>query len=40
MEVLFGDFQPNELYNLIENKDPLGQNNDTEDQITQKMGRI
>ena len=37
MEVSFGDFQPNELYNLIENKDPLGLNNDTEGQKTQQI---
>ena len=37
MEVLFGDFQPNEIYNLIENKDPLGLNNDTEGRKTQQI---
>ena len=37
MEVSFGDFQPNEIYDLIENKDPLGLNNDTEGHITQKI---
>ena len=37
MEVSFGDFQPNEIYNLIENKDPLGLNNDTEGHKTQQI---
>ena len=36
-EVSFGDFQPNEIYNLIENKDPLGLNSDTEGHKTQQM---
>ena len=28
MAVSFGDFKPDEIYNLIQNKDPLGLNND------------
>ena len=30
MAVSFGDFKPHEIYNLIENKDPLGLNKDIE----------
>ena len=34
MVVSFGDFKPDEIYNLIENKDPLGLNNDIQDHLT------
>ena len=37
MAVLFGDFKPNEIYNLIENKDPLGLNSDIEGHKTQQI---
>ena len=32
--VTFGDFKPNELYQLINNKDPLGLNQDIESYFT------
>ena len=34
MAVSFGDFKPDEIYNLIENKDPLGLNNDIQGHLT------
>ena len=34
MVVSFGDFRPNELSQLIENKDPLGLNMDSESYST------
>ena len=37
MEVSFGDFKPNEIYNLIEDTDPLGLNNDIEGHKTQQI---
>ena len=36
MAVSFGDFKPDEIYHLIENKDPLGLNNDIEGHSTIK----
>ena len=37
MAVSFSDFEPNEIYNLIENKDPLGLNSDIQGHNTEKM---
>ena len=37
MAVLFGDFELNEIYNLIENKDPLRLNSDIQGHKTQQI---
>ena len=34
MAVCFGDFKPDEIYNLVENKDPLGLNKDIKGHLT------
>ena len=40
MAVSFGDFKPDEIYRLIENKDPLGLNNDTEGHSTLNKNQL
>ena len=35
--VSFGDFKPDQIYNLIENKDPLGLNSDIQGHNTQQI---
>ena len=37
MAVSFSDFEPNEIYHLIENKDPLVLNSDIQGHNTQKI---
>ena len=37
MAVSFGDCEPDEIYNLIENKDPLGLNSDIQGHNTQQI---